>query len=153
MRMKRTLLTLLVVLGCLVAKAQSQSLFVTLNDGQKLEFALSTTPEVSVADDMLTITTSETTASYELWTVSTFTYGATTGINATQADAQSFSLQGDRLIVDGTDARVRVFSIDGKAVSLPATNVGSQTVLSIGSLPKGIYVVNINGKSLKITRR
>lgn len=150
--MKRFALTLCVALACLLAKADGQTLIVTLNDGQRVQFALSTTPEVTIANDQLTITTTETTASYELWKVSTFTYGTGTGIDQATADQKAFTLSGDNIVVDGA-ATVRIFALDGKAVTLEPTVSGGQTVVSLNGLAKGVYVVNINGKSVKITRR
>lgn len=152
MQMKRFTFLLLSLLCCTtVMQAQSKSLFVTFNDGSKVEFALSTTPTVTMADDKLNVTTTETTATYELWTVTTFTYGATTNIRHTEA--QHFSLENDRLIVDGTNNKVTAFAIDGKAMSLSSINIGGQTVIPLNTLTKGVYIIHINGKSIKITRR
>ena len=79
--MKKIALSLLVALSCISAKAaDGKSLFVSFNDGSKIEFALSTLPEVTFGDDKMTVKSTATTASYELWKVSTFTYGTTTGI-------------------------------------------------------------------------
>lgn len=150
--MKRFALTLCVALCCLLAKADGLALIVTLNDGQRVQFALSTTPEVSIANDQLTITTTETTATYELWKVSTFTYATGTGIDQATADKKGFTLSGDNIVVDGT-ATVRVFALDGKAVSIAPETSGSQTIVPLSGLAKGVYIININGKSVKISRR
>ena len=46
--MKKIALSLLIALSCISAKAaDGKSLFVSFNDGSKIEFALSTLPEVS----------------------------------------------------------------------------------------------------------
>lgn len=150
--MKRLLSFILFGLMALSMQADNKSLFVTFDDGSRVQFALSTTPEVSIGNDKLTITTTETTATYELWTVSTFTYGTGTGIDQATTDRAGFTLSGDNIVVDGT-ATVRVFALDGKAVSLQPIVSGGQTVVSLNGLAKGVYVVNINGKSVKITRR
>lgn len=150
--MKRLLLSLCVAITTLTTQADNKSLFVTFDDGTRVEFALSTTPEVTVADNKLTITSTVTTASYDLWTVKTFTYGATTGINDVQTSQQGFSLEGDNIVVDG-NVNVRIFAVDGKAVSVTPETTGNQTVIPLNGLAKGVYVININGKSVKISRR
>lgn len=72
----------MLLLSCYTTKAaDGKSLFVTFKDGQKIEFALTTMPDISFENDLMTIKSTETTATYELWKVNTFTYGATTGIN------------------------------------------------------------------------
>lgn len=150
--MKRLLLSLCVAITALTTQADNKSLFVTFDDGTRVEFALSTTPEVTVTDNKLTITSTVTTASYDLWTVKTFTYGATTGINDVQTSQQGFSLEGDNIVVDG-NVNVRIFAVDGKAVSVTPETTGNQTVIPLNGLAKGVYIININGKSVKISRR
>lgn len=150
--MKRLLLFLCVAITALTTQADNKSLFVTFDDGTRVEFALSTTPEVTVTDNKLTITSTVTTASYDLWTVKTFTYGATTGINEVQTNQQGFSLEGDNIVVDG-NVNVRIFAVDGKAVSVTPKTTGDQTIIPLNGLAKGVYIININGKSVKISRR
>lgn len=150
--MKRLLLSLCVAITALTTQADNKSLFVTFDDGTRVEFALSTTPEVTVTDNKLTITSTVTTASYDLWTVKTFTYGATTGINEVQTNQQGFSLEGDNIVVDG-NVNVRIFAVDGKAVSVTPKTTGDQTIIPLNGLAKGVYIININGKSVKISRR
>lgn len=111
--MKKIALSLLVALSCISAKAaDGKSLFVSFNDGSKIEFALSTLPEVTFGNDKMTVTSTATTACYELWKVSTFTYGTTTGIK--QVENNKFAFEGDRIIVDGTNNKVSAFALDGK---------------------------------------
>ena len=112
--MKKIALSLLVALSCISAKAaDGKSLFVSFNDGSKIEFALSTLPEVTFGNDKMTVTSTATTASYELRKVSTFTYGTTTGIK--QVENNKFAFEGDRIIVDGTHNQVSAYALDGKA--------------------------------------
>lgn len=68
--MKKIALSLLIALSCISAKAaDGKSLFVSFNDGSKIEFALSTQPEITFGNDKMTVTSTATTASYELWKV------------------------------------------------------------------------------------
>lgn len=154
LQMKKIALSLVMAICCLAAKANNEkSLFVTFEDGQKVEFALASTPEVTFGNDQMTIKTAETTASYELASVSTFTYGsATTGISQVESNGK-FALEGNRIIIDGTDNKISVFNLDGKKVSLSPVTTGNKTVINIGELTHGIYVININNKSIKIARQ
>ena len=132
--------------------ADGKSLFVSFNDGSKIEFALSTLPEVTFGDDKMTVKTTSTTASYELWKVSTFTYGTTTDIQKVTQDTQ-FAWEGDRIIVDGKANQVSIFALDGKAVSLSPITTGDKTIISLEGLAKGVYIIKINNKSIKIARQ
>lgn len=151
--MKKIALSLLVALSYLTVKAaDGKSLFVTFNDGQKVEFALSKAPEVTFGNDQMTIKTTEATASYELWKVSTFTYGTTTGIKDVEAN-KNVALEGNRIIIDGTNNKVSAFALDGKAIHLSPTTLGSKTIIHLDELTQGVYVIKINNKSIKIARQ
>lgn len=150
--MKKIALSLLIALSCISAKAaDGKSLFVSFNDGSKIEFALSTLPEVTFGDDKMTVKSTATTASYELWKVSTFTYGTTTGIK--QVENNKFAFEGDRIIVDGTNNKVSAFALDGKAIKLSPITAGDKTIINLSELTHGIYIIKINNKSIKVARQ
>lgn len=150
--MKKIALSLLIALSCISAKAaDGKSLFVSFNDGSKIEFALSTLPEVTFGNDKMTVKSTATTASYELWKVSTFTYGTTTGIK--QVENNKFAFEGDRIIVDGTNNKVSAFALDGKAIKLSPITAGDKTIINLSELTHGIYIIKINNKSLKVARQ
>ena len=151
--MRRIILSLLLVLSCYTTKAaDGKSLFVTFKDGQKIEFALVTLPNISFGNNLMTITSTEMTASYELWKVNTFTYGATTGISQLQT-SENFSLEEDRIIVDGTTNKINIFSLDGKAIGLSPTTAGGKTIINLNALTHGVYIIKINNKSIKVARQ
>lgn len=150
--MKKIALSLLIALSCISAKAaDGKSLFVSFNDGSKIEFALSTLPEVTFGNDKMTVKSTATTASYELWKVSTFTYGTTTGIK--QVGNNKFAFEGDRIIVDGTYNKVSAFALDGKAIKLSPITAGDKTIINLSELTHGIYIIKINNKSIKVARQ
>lgn len=151
--MKKIALSLLIALSCISAKAaDGKSLFVSFNDGSKIEFALSTQPEITFGNDKMTIKSTATTASYELWKVSTFTYGTTTGIKQVETN-NKFAFEGDRIIVDGTNNKVSAFALDGKAIKLSPITAGDKTIINLSELTHGIYIIKINNKSLKVARQ
>ncbi len=151
--MRRIILSLLVVLSCYTTKAaDGKSLFVTFKDGQKIEFALTTMPDISFAKDLMTIQSTETTATYELWKVNTFTYGTTTGISQLKT-THKFALEGNRIIVDGSNNKISAYTQDGKAVKLTTIICNNKTLISLDKLSHGMYIITINNKSLKIARQ
>ena len=151
--MKKIALSLLIALSCISAKAaDGKSLFVSFNDGSKVEFALSTLPEVTFGNDKMTVTSTATTASYELKKVSTFTYGTTTGIKQVEIN-NKFAFEGDRIIVEGTNNKVRAFALDGTAVTLSPILAGDKTIIPLEELTHGVYLIIINNKSIKVARQ
>ena len=151
--MRRIVLSLLLVLSCFTSKAANgKSLFVTFKDGQKIEFALTTMPEICFGNNLMTITSTRTTVSYELWKVNTFTYGTTTGISQLQTSSK-FSLEEDRIIVDGTNNKINAFALDGKAIGLSHTTAEGKTIINLNALTHGVYIIKINNKSIKVARQ
>ncbi|MBM0264721.1 T9SS C-terminal target domain-containing protein [Prevotella copri] len=151
--MRRIVLSLLLVLSCFTSKAaDGKSLFVTFKDGQKIEFALTTMPEICFGNNLMTITSTRTTASYELWKVNIFTYGTTTGISQLPTSSK-FSLEEDRIIVDGTNNKINAFALDGKAIGLSHTTAEGKTIINLNALTHGVYIIKINNKSIKVARQ
>lgn len=129
-----------------------KSLFVSFNDGSKIEFALSTLPEVTFGNDKMTVKSTATTASYERWKVSTFTYGTTTGIKQVETN-NKFAFEGDRIIVDGTNNKISTFALDGKAIKLSPKTAEGKTIINLNALTHGVYIIKINNKSIKVARQ
>ena len=151
--MKKIALSLLIALSCISAKAaDGKSLFVSFNDGSKIEFALSTLPEVTFGNDKMTVKSTATTVSYELWKVSTFTYGTTTGIKQVETN-NKFAFEGDRIIVDGTNNKISTFALDGKAIKLSPTTAEGKTIINLNALTHDVYIIKINNKSIKVARQ
>lgn len=151
--MKKIALSLLIALSSISAKAtDGKSLFVSFNDGSKIEFALSTLPEVTFGNDKMTVKSTATTASYELWKVSTFTYGTTTGIKQVET-YNKLAFEGDRIIVDGTNNKISTFALDGKAIKLSPTTAEGKTIINLNALTHDVYIIKINNKSIKVARQ
>lgn len=135
----------------LTAMAEGKSLVVTFSDGTKAEYALSTLPEISMANDKLTVETTATTAEFDLYMVKTFTFTNADGIRA--IEKKGFSLQGDAIVFDGEATQTRIFSIDGKTLSVAPIISGGKTIIPLSGLNGGVYIINVDGKSVKISRR
>ena len=129
--------------------AQS-SLVITFNDNTTQTIALTTLPDIWMKDDKMTVKTSETTLEYPLYTVKTFTFGNASGIKAVKA--AEYQLTGDALILPDESAAVRVYTLDGKAVSCPVAHGNGQIVVSLTSLQPGAYIIKAGGRSVKILK-
>lgn len=103
---------------------------------------------------MMTVKTTSTTATYELWKVTTYTYcdNATAINSVTSNSTAGFSVEGDCIIVEAEKCNVNVYSINGTATNVTTTTVAGKTVVDLGSLEHGTYIVKIDDKAIKITR-
>lgn len=151
--MKKIALTLWALLCCLLIHADNgNSLIVTFMDGNKVEYALADQPEITFGNDQMKVKTAKTEASFELWTVKTFTYSTSTGISKIN-DEKGMSWEGNTLIVDGTANNISCHTTNGVAINLPHHTADGKTLISIDALQKGIYLIKVNGKVIKIARQ
>lgn len=153
--MKKQALTLALAMAALCANAETKPLTVIFNDKTYVTFSLADTPDVTFADDKMTVTTSSTTASYELWKVDSFTYDRTaTGINSVNETAENdIAMEGNNIIVGTENCKVNVYSLNGTAASVATTTAGGKTIVDLDSLRRGTYIIKINDKAIKITRQ
>lgn len=152
MHMRKLLLTLFTLAAALTAGAEDKVLVVTFSDNGTHTFALSTQPTVVMANDKMTITAGAETLEYDLYKVKTFTFTTASGIDGTES-AGGFTRQGNSLIIPGTGTAVRIFALNGAAVPAVTSHTAQGTVVSLDTLPQGIYIVNANGKSVKIVKK
>lgn len=124
-----------VVFSTLMVQAQGKSLFITFNDGSKAEFAMADNPAITMTDGTMTVVAGTTTLSYELWRVKQFTFGASTAVH---------EVKGLRV----KSNYVSIYTLDGKAVNVP-TNQGEAV---LDHLAPGVYIININGNTLKFLK-
>lgn len=164
--MKRIALLICVAFSTLFAHAaEEMSLIITFNTGKKVEMKLSTLPEITFANDKMTVTrqsssssssgmsSSATKSTFTLWKVSTFTYAApSTGISQVNSN-YDMVIDGNQITVNGTRNQISAFAYDGKAIHLSPTISGNKTIISLDGLQTGVYIIKINGKSIKIARQ
>lgn len=164
--MKRIALLLCVAFSTLfVHAAEEMSLVITVNTGEKVEFKLSTQPEITFENGMMNVivnTGSSTSGSmssqsrkvsFSLWKVNSLTYtGPNTGISQVSNDHEMV-IEENKIIADGTHNQISAFAYDGRAIHLSPTISGDKTIISLENLQTGVYIVKINGKSIKIAKQ
>lgn len=136
----------------IVAKAEDKSLIITFSDNTTQTFVLSALPQITMANNKMKISAGSTTAEYDLYKIKTFTFSGTTGIENIENNS-SIIAEGDRIIVEGANANVRIFSVDGKTATLKTTSLSNSTIIDISSLGRGVYIIKANDKTLKISKK
>ena len=74
------------------------------------------------------------------------------GIQEVKGGHPTVAVQGDMLLITSVGGRARVVCLDGKLVSTVTLTAGT-TPLSLASLPAGIYIIDVNGESLKLQKK
>lgn len=136
----------------IIAKAEDKSLIITFSDNTTQTFVLAALPQITMSNNKMTISAGSTTAEYDLYKIKTFTFSGTTEIKDIENNS-SIIAEGDKIIIEGANANVRIFSVDGKTATLKMTNLSSSTIIDISSLGRGVYIIKANDKTLKISKK
>ena len=158
MKQKFTAKILLVLAFCFVStKAVSQNnatLVLHHADGTTTDVALYLKPRVVFDGDLVRITSTVLDMEYPKSNILRFSYtGKGSSISNPQSEA-SFTRDGDRLIFHGIGStdKVAVYNSDGIRVPVQLSATSDGVTLSISSIPKGVYVLSVNGKTSKFVR-
>ena len=154
--MKKLLLLLVFFMSAaLPSSAQNHATLVLWHaDGTTTDIALYLMPKVEFQDDKVRITSTVLDMEYDKSDILRFSYkGSGTGVNTPKAEAD-YLQEGDRLVFHGvTNAdRVAVYTASGILVPVRFSQHGDAVALSLNSIPKGTYVLSVNGKTSKFTR-
>lgn len=133
---------------------QAQTLVLHHSDGTTTDVELYTQPRVEFQNDRVVITSSVLNMDYAKTDVLRFTYkGGGLGITTPKAEAD-MSRDGDRLVFHGiksSDA-VAVYRPNGIRVPVRLTLTGTNAVLPLASIPSGVYLLTVNGRTSKFTK-
>lgn len=138
----KILFLLLMLFLSVIAKAQTQTLVLWHADGSTTDVSLSTELKVTFTDSKLLIKSTVLDMEYDAEEIVRFTYKAT--------DTDTGLLNFHR--ISRTD-RVAVYRPDGVRVPIRLIADGEDKVLPLSSLPRGMYIISVNGRTSKFLRK
>lgn len=124
-------------------------------DGRTTDVELYTQPQVLFQNDSVFVTSSVVDLKYADREILRFTYkGKGTGIHTPNASV-NYSQEGDRLVFHGITSadKVALYTTNGIHVPVHLIVAGDGVTLSLSSIPQGVYILNINGKTTKFTKK
>lgn len=155
---RQTKMILLVV--CLMAslgisRTSAQTLVLHHANGTTTDVQLYTMPQVRFDGDRVLITSTVLNMEYPKQDVLRFTYkGSSTGISSPNAKAD-VSQESGQLVFHGVKAtdKIAVHTASGILVPVRIQRSGSTATLPLQSLSKGVYLLSVNGRTSKFTKR
>lgn len=155
--MKKLLLLLFLSVTVPSIAEEATSLIVHSKDGSSVAYALSEYPKVTFEDSYLLIKSTNIDVSYPLSDMWKFTFEPVdieTAINAVSADKSSFSYADGAIVLSGLNGKsfLQVYTIDGVLRHSEKINT-STFIYPFSELPSGIYIINVNGKTFKISKK
>lgn len=140
------------VLTATKAAADDMTLVVSLEDGSSVTCSFAKKPQMTFADNTLTLTTADGVAgSWEFTAVDSWSFSANdpSGIESTKAGT-AIAIRDGRITVSGTQS-VTVYNLAGKAVKTSTLSNGNEQVVTVDNLPAGVYVLQVGKQSVKFS--
>lgn len=145
------LLTLLLVPD----RVAAQKLVLFHADGTTTDVELYTMPIIQFTDDKVTVTSTVLDMEYPKENVLRFTYrGSADALKQVRAEAD-YSLEDGQLVFHGISQTddVAVYNASGVRVTARLMRHSDSVSLSLAYIPAGVYVLSVNGKTSKFTKR
>src|SRR5574344_434629 len=154
--MKRLIPTLLLLCTVFISVHSENvaSLVITHSAGTTTSYQLFTKPRVTFVGDSVKMTSATVTAEYPASDVFRFNYTMPTAIENISADSRMKS-DGEYLIFSGKlkADQVKLYTTDGKEAPADFTETQNGIRLRLSTLQRGVYMININGRTTKFMKR
>ena len=152
---KLILLCLLLQAWFGATRAVAQTLVLHHPGGTTTDVELYTQPRVEFQGDKVVITSPVLNIEYPKTEVLRFTYKGTPVSISAAKDKADVSRDGDRLVFHGVKAndKVAVYTADGIRVPVRLTRSATDVTLTLSQIPKGVYLISVNGRTSKFTRQ
>ncbi len=155
--MKKIILAIVLYMpiAMLAQTAGNATLVLHHADGTTTDIALFTQPRVTFTADKLLVMSPVLNLEYPAESVLRFTYkGEGTGITSPQANADYLQENGQMIFhgITATD-RVAVYTMNGIRVPVHLLSHDDGLALPLSSIPQGVYILSVNGKTSKFTKR
>ena len=137
-----------------IAKAQTPTLVLHHENGTTSEVELYTMPRIQMTDSKMVITVQGTRQEFDKADVVRFTFkGIATGISAVKSETR-YRVDKDRVTFYGVSStdRISIHNANGMRLPIRLTTDGADAVLPLSQLPKGVYLVTVNGRTIKFIR-
>ena len=145
-------LLLSIVFGVVV---QAQTLVLWHSNGTTTDVELFTQPNVQFKNDKVLVTSSVINLEYDKQDVICFTYkGKNTGITSPAHDSD-YSQENGQIVFHNVKStnKIALYKANGIRVPVRLALQDNSVILSLSSIPSGIYLLNINGRTSKFTKK
>lgn len=152
--MKKLLIILMLAGSRLTASAQTQVLVLHHKDNTTTDVELYTKPAITFEGDKMLINSSVLHMELKVGDVVRFSYRDKNTNTAVRQPDADYTQQNGQIVFNGTQdaSKITVYKSDGTRMPIRFSNYNGQLGFSLSSLPTGVYILSINGKTAKIVR-
>lgn len=143
------------MLFALTLAVSARSVVFTTSTNRKIYYLLGgeVNPVMKFVDGKLVVNADQ----YEFSKIKNFYISETddpTGIESTLASKPSFSYKSNQIVIETANAdAVKVYSTSGAVVDATVNVIDGFVTIDLSSLPKGIYMVSVDGESFKVMKK
>lgn len=153
---KKTL-ALICILCCICIGIQAEtkkSLVIQKSDGSLTSFMLSELPELTFDNRSIIISIGGQSTSFQIEDVVQY-YFEEVSDNTIREIKQKYTISNDVICIGDIipQNQVRLVSVDGKIYPSHISITEGQTIISLASLPKGVYIIQIKNKQIKVIKK
>ncbi len=133
----------------------AQTLVLHHADGTTTDIELYTKPQLKFQNDKVLITSTVLDMEYPKQDVLRFTYKGTAQGIYNVPSKNNVSQENGKLIFRGINSsdKIAIFTANGIRVPVNIRHSGSTASLSLSSIPKGVYMLSVNGRISKFTKQ
>lgn len=139
---------------CFGQQAKAQTLVLHHADGTTTDVELYNQPQVLFKNDKVFIVSTVLNMEYSKDNVLRFTYkGSPNRIQSAQTDAE-ITREGGQLVIHGIQPATAIAVYTANGIRVPVTIQRSSTsaTLPLSSIPSGVYLFSVNGRTAKFTK-
>lgn len=148
-----SLIAILLIVGGM--KAQAQTLVLWHSDGTTTDVELFTQPNVLFKNNKVLVTSSVASLEYDEKDIVRFTYkGNNTGITSPLLDSD-YSQENGQIVFHNIKSsdKVALYKTNGILVPVRLNIHGDTATLPLSSIPSGIYLLYVNGRTSKFMKK
>ena len=160
MKTKRMIIVLLTLLFATTSMlhAQKPQLVVWQKNGQKVYYELAEQPVTTFENGLLVIKTSMATVEYQLENMLRYTYEGvkSTGIEAMEETGGVKVKQTENELTISQlkkETEVRLFDANGRLLKATMSDGYNPVIISLSTLPSGLYIIKTDSQTIKIMKR
>ena len=155
---RKTLFLLCLMIFAQTASATGKLLVIETTDGSKAVFSLSANPELTFSGQTMLLNVGAQSHSFEIANVAQYYFeNDASAIDEMESVKMRLRYTGsDKVVIEGIsqNANVKLYSTSGTLINGSVATTNGQAVISLSSLPKGIYIISVNkNQSIKIHKR
>lgn len=133
----------------------AQTLVLQHANGKTTDVELLTLPKVQFQNDKVLITSTVLNMEFPKDDVLNFTFkGKGTSINTTKGNL-NYSKENGQIVFHGIKSSDKIAVYNAKGIQIPVKiqRSGEHATLPLSSIPSGVYLLNVNGRTSKFTKK